>query len=215
MTTDLIFPTDPIGRLTELRNAMSDSLLDGVGPTGDAEPMSAQAAYRVAVALGYCRLYGLDVGELDGTLPGYLALAATCRLVQLLPEWVRAAQRLGTSWDERSDADEADDLVAGFVEGRTNVLAAELALNEAQTVLTEDADPLAATVATELRRAESMIYEFNSALERHTDILATLVETPWWFGLRAALAGDYREPFPWWLGDPVLEAAERLRAATD
>src|SRR5262249_27028616 len=44
-------------------------------------------------------------------------------------------------------------------------------------------------------------------------ILATLVGTPWWFGWRAALAGEYRDPFPWWLGEPGLDAAERLRGA--
>src|SRR5207253_3232913 len=90
---------DPYGCREDLRDALDDTDLEAVGSDGKAPPEAASAAYEVAIALGRCRLFGVEPGEgLLATLPPHLALAAAAELTRLLGGWADLADGLGEAW---------------------------------------------------------------------------------------------------------------------
>src|SRR4051794_13480033 len=105
---------DPVGCLEDLREALAQAELDefdAPGPAGVSSEGARTAAYDLAVALGRCRLFGVEPGdELDGTLPGAVALAAASVLEGHLRGWAEEARTLGQHWDETADPVEAEDL---------------------------------------------------------------------------------------------------------
>lgn len=197
------FTTDPTGRLADLAAALRESALAAVAADGTGPPAGAAAAERLATALGYCRLYGLDPGADDGTLPVPVAVAAAGRLADDLELWAAEADRLGARWDTADGPDAADDLAAGLLTARTDALAALTAIDEAaeaggSAALDRAVDALAGPLD-----------RFDDALERHADILSTLLDTP----LLDEWARRLTDPPPWWVGDGLRAAAARVMAA--
>ena len=92
---------DPLGWLEELRDALDDSAMEAFSPEDALTQEARRAAYRLAVAMGHCRLFGIKPPEdQDGTLPAAEAMAASEQLREFVAAWTEDARRLGTRWDE-------------------------------------------------------------------------------------------------------------------
>ncbi len=208
-----IFLTDPLGYRDDLRDALTDPDLDKVGTDGGAELDAARAAYRLAVALGHCRLFGVDAGEeRDGVLPPHLALAAASELARVLRTWAELAADLGTRWDTAVDPAEADNLCAGLLGARMEAWATGLALDEAQQDCAEEGDARAAALAGAIDRVQDALDSFDTALEAQAEVLATVTGTRLLDNWRALLAAPYKEDLPWWLDGRLEETARRSGA---
>lgn len=192
---------DPTGRIADLRAALADPRLATLTVGRPASEDATAAAYRVAVALGYCRLFGLNAGDLDGTLPVAVVEAAADYICRQMPDWVTTAAHLGDEWDAALDPHVADRLVDDRLAERTDLWAAQTAVWEAEEALREDADPDAPVVAVAVARMPSM-GELDFQLQRHKDILGTQANSTRVNNWRAMLADPHRDPLPWWL-DPL------------
>jgi len=202
----LPFADDPYGYRDDLRDALTDPDLKALGPDGE------RAAYRVALALGRCRLFGVAPGDdLNGVMPAPMATAAASDLTRLLLAWAAKAGRLGELWDATDDPAEADNLCAGLLGARMSAWAVGFALDEAYADCLEG-DPARSALAAAIDRMQNALDPFDEELERHSDVLATVTGTRLLDGWRAFLAPAFREDLPWWLDGRLEEAAEQLKA---
>src|SRR5262249_3828508 len=94
---------DGWGCLADLRDALADSRLDeflDVTPQAanetafQASDEGGKAALRMAIALGFCRLFDVAVGELEGPLPVSVAVAAGLYLKRRLADESLSAEQL-------------------------------------------------------------------------------------------------------------------------
>jgi hypothetical protein len=208
MTHDTFdIPDDPLGCRDDLRDALADPDVRASGSDGQ------RAAYRLAVALGRCRLFDVAPGDdLDGVPPPPLAVAAATELARLLEIWATEAERMDERWDAARDPAEADELCAGLLGARMDAWAACLVLDEAYHDCAAEGSPQLGDVGAALDRTHAALDRFDEALERQTDVLATITGTRLLDNWRALLAPAFAEDLPWWLDRRLEEAADRTNA---
>jgi hypothetical protein len=206
---------DALGHAAELESALADPVLAALEPDASAPaPRLAvnQAAFRVAAALGSCRLCGVELPEtLDGTLPPRMALAAGEMLEALLDGQTREAANLSERWDH-ADWFVGQNLAAELLEVRMEAWAAAVAMDEARAAASAQGlyDDLA-----ELDRLEERLFEgfraFDAELQSHENLvlLASVTEMPLLANWRALLADEYRS-LPWWLDGTLERLAEGI-----
>lgn len=206
------FLDDPRGCREDLRDALTDPDLAKVGGDGQTAPDGARAAYRLALSLGRCRLFGVEPGdELDGILPVYLALAAVAELTRLLQGRAEYAASLAERWDRAVDPAEADNWCAGLLGIRMEAWAAGIALDEALLDGEQEGGSLASVLAEAIDRFHDALDLFDAKLQEQVAILATITHTHLLDNWRALLAPVYQEDLPWWLDGRLEEAARRSR----
>lgn len=176
------------------------------------EPRFQRVAYRLALALGRCIVYGVKLPEdIDGVLPYQVAIAAAKGGTALAVRMAEKARQLTLSWDDASPA-AAEDLCAGMLETRHDLWCAMQAVYESYECLLEES-------ATQLGELESALDSFGEACEQLDDILqreenlallSTLVELPLLDNWRRALAEPYRTIRPWWLSGILEHVANRV-----
>ena len=202
---------DPLGWLDELRDALGDPALDTcfsqeASPSQDVR----HAAYRLAVAIGHCRLFGIEPPEdLDGTLPAVEAIVAAEQLREFVENWTEDARRLGARWDEE-EPEVGEALCAEVLEGRMDAWAAFVAIDEAYYDCKLAREPIATQFDGTLDRLLDALDQFDDVLQEPDNLalLSMLIGTELLKNWKQLLAGRYREVLPWWL-DETLEAAER------
>jgi hypothetical protein len=194
--------TDRFGAAEELRAALAQPDLSG-----------AQAAYRLAVALGRCRLFGVEPGaDLDGTLPAELALPAAATLAGQLEVLTEEARQLGPRWDCAVDPIEADGLCVDLLDARMEAWAALSAIDEANRACRDAGEPGEVPLAQALDHVHDRLEAFDSVLAEQVDILATVADTRLLDNWRGLLGAEHRRRLPWWL-DGRLEQAARAAMA--
>ncbi len=203
---------DPVAARQALANALALPALAEFEGSGAPSAEASAAAYELARALGYCRLFGVKPGDaLDRTLPPPMARAGGVALVERLAGWTADARNLGSRWDETEDPAEAESLCADLLEARMDAWAAWAAIDEAHGDLQEEGGDDPDLVAT-VDRALDALEAFDATLLAHVDLLATVCDTPLLENWRELLAPAFRDPWPWWL-DGRLEAAARRSVA--
>ncbi|MGQ9506211.1 MAG: hypothetical protein ACUVQG_13790 [Thermogutta sp.] len=200
---------DIFGYIDEYQRALCDPALeefDGGSPSAEAK----EAAARLAAALGFCRLFGLDPGEDDGTLPAPEALGAAEAVFQWVADVKEMVEELPRRWDEALDSIEADGLCADVLEGRMRIWAAEVALSEAALEAMNCADPLTDALNFKLDELASAVDELDRAIrvEEIMFLLSTLVGTALLENWRSMLVEPYSIVLPYWL-DGTLEEFHR------
>jgi hypothetical protein len=202
------FLDDPFGCTADLRDAATDPDLDRVEADGQAGPDGARAAYRLALTLGRCRLFGVAPGEeLDGVLPPHLGLAAANELARILRGRAGDAAQLGERWDRAVDPAEADNLCAGLLGTRMEAWAVGIALDEAQLDCAEEGDTRAGALAAAIDRVQDALDRFDADLEAQAEVLATITATRLLDNWRAMLAAPHKDNLPWWLDGRLEEVA--------
>lgn len=225
---------DPLGCRAALEEALSAPALDvfdlpappseqkdvrapassSVGRTPSAASAeSSAAAYQVAVALGRCRLFGVDLGDLDGTLPPRMAVAAAKQLANYLIQWTNDARTLPQRWDDAPHPAEAEEMCLELLEARMETWAAYIALDEAFAEALETPEPqdnpqAAAALGAQMDNVPGLINAFDDALIEQIPLLATAANTELLNNWRALLAQPYREILPWWLDGTLERAAD-------
>jgi hypothetical protein len=199
-----LLENDPFGYLDDLQDGWADPDLKAAGPTGNL------AVYRLALAQGRVLLWGLEGGaDLARPLPPELAASATSELGRRLEGWCVEAARLGERWDDAIDPAEGEEFCARLLKFRMDTWAVQTAIDRAVLAAPADVgDPASG-------RLESLVDQFDRALEAQADILSTLTGTRLLENWRGMLAAVYRDNLPWWLDGRLEEVSRRLAEQAD
>lgn len=212
-------PASGLDPREQLRQALDEPALEAFDdPAGGAQPgAEAQAAaYDLAVALGNCRLFGVEPGEdLDGTLPPDIALAAAREAERVAAAEAERAGGLGPAFDGAEAGEEQEDLACGALEGRMELWAAAVAVDESYEAAveaaagSEDPVPLDPELLGEaLDRLGNALADLDDRLREAKGILSVAAGTRLLSNWREALAPPYRGILPWWLDGTLEREAE-------
>jgi hypothetical protein len=214
--------TEHMGRtppkwIEELRLALGDPALAAFEAPQAASPgpEARQASYRLARALGYCRLFGIEPGELDGTLLGREAMTAVEELEHFLSEWTISARRFTDRWGEAGPLAQYA-CCAELLEARMDAWAVYLAIFEAHENSVAAREAEVATLTQSIDRMLDALEAFDEVLQQpdHLALLSILTGTQLLQNWRSLLATPYSEVLPWWLDGTLEEAGQRVEAAT-
>lgn len=206
---------DPLGLRWDLERALADPALEVLVAEGDApNPEAEAAAFRLAVALGSCRLFGIDAGTLDGTLPTRTAIAACAGAIARIRHDLEIARSLAERFDA-AIGPEVFEVACAPIEARMNLWAAVIAIDEADMAALERDDPGRPDLNHALHRVLDGLDELDSALRAEKGVLCIACDTDLLTNYRTMLAPEYGEVLPWWL-DGTLEAeGKRLVRETE
>jgi SNF2 family DNA or RNA helicase len=195
---------DPLGWQVEVQEALAQPALADFAAAGDT-PAARRAAYRLASALGHCRLFGVGLGGRDGSLDVAVGLGAALQWAEYLREWVEEARHLGQRWERAAEEAEAIDYALDMLIARMEAWAVFVAVDEPYQECLETGAPEQARFAAVLDGSFADLEKLDTLLLEQTGVLAVATETRLLANWRAALAPEYRTALPWWL-DGTLEA---------
>lgn len=181
-------------------------ILAGVPPT----PAHQASALRAAIALGYCRLFGADLGDADGALPLPIAKAATSALHDLIDDTVKRAETLAHDWDSTDEPIERDELCIRLLQDRMDIHAAYIALDEAWLEAYGEQEISWQEYDRALQALTERVERLDAALQQpeNLEILSTVAHLPLIENWRILLAGDHQVLMPWWLSGLLSEVAQ-------
>jgi hypothetical protein len=200
MTDTRDTPQDPAGCLRDLRAALARPELqefDHPEPPGEA---ARAASYRLAVAVGRCRLFSPPGVAIEPLRPR-VALAAAEVLQRYLTDWTEDVRNLPRDW-KQADPVEASDLCLGPLRARMRGWAVWLAIAE-----TEAVDPL---MSAAIDQVQSALNRFDHELQEQVDLLSVAANTNLLDNWRTLLVDPWRDELPWWLDGTLEDAARRL-----
>lgn len=186
----------------DLAYAASSAALEGCDEPGFVPPPGfADASYRLARALGFIRLHGVDEGDDDSSLPPRVAVAAASRLAEYLRVWLERAHLAGEAWDAAVDEFESDAVVYDLLDADLEAWAVLEAVEEAYEESGDEA------VFRSFEAAISAYEPWRDALWQERDLLSVVAGRPYLVNIRETLAAEARELAPWWLGPELDRAA--------
>src|SRR5262249_5729213 len=135
-----------------------------------------RAAVDVAIALGRCRLHGVDLAEDDGVLPLKLAQAAVPRLIAALDRRATIACDLENRLNQAAAPIEIEDLCLNLLRDRLDAWAAFLAIDEAYAATRETEGMSAAVLPSELLPLLQAIDRYDEALQAQLDVFTMVAD---------------------------------------
>ncbi len=199
---------DVLGYLQELREALADPDLEKFDTVPD--EAAEDAAARLAVALGYCYVFGVDPGEDFGVLPTREARGAAESLIRSAHRLASDVDSLPSRWDATPLGIEADTLCADILERRMDLWVAPIALTDAALEAMCSDDPQAGLLNARVAALHEAINDVDDKMRREEPltILSTLVGTELIRNWRQLLVEPYASMPPYWL-DGTLEEVDR------
>jgi len=191
----------------ELRESLADPLLDEFDANPSAE--AKQAALRVAVNLGYCRLFGIDAGEVDGVMPLAEAIGAAEALADFVDESIAEVKRYPKEWDN-TIGEEAEDLTIGILDRRMDAWAAHVAISEAALWATVGRASGISYLLEAQERYEAKLRQLDELMQTPEviELLSTVTGTRVLENWRVQLVEPYSLSLLYWL-DGTLEAVAK------
>jgi SNF2 family DNA or RNA helicase len=156
-------------------------------------------------------LFGVDLGEGDGTLPAEVAVAAAEQWSSHLGEWILQADHLARVWGEAAEEPEALDASIDLLTARMESWAVFIAVDEAYQDALEVGDTGRGRLADVLRAALDALDRFDEGLGMHAVYLAPVAGTELLENWRRLLAPEYRATHPWWLAGDLERLFDQLR----
>jgi len=201
-----------VGYVEKLRDALASPHLaefDTI-PTEQAK----RAALKVAICLGYCRLFGLDPGEDDGVLPVPEAAGAAEALQGLVVETMEMAKEYPERWDHAQCGQEELDLTTDLLQARMDIHAAQIAIAEANLEAMVFDDPGADRLDSAWKRCEDSMIKLDELLQSPevVELLSTITASHLLDNWRALLVEPYSLALPWWLDGTLEQTAARVEA---
>lgn len=199
---------DWLGLRADFLRALAHPTLEACAVEGVMDAMGHQSAYRIAAILGECRLFGVSLGEFDGTLPIGIALAAAQYYGRRLADWRGNARQLARCWEETDGEVEGKELVLQLLEARMEAWAVLVALDEAYQDALDDSSPHCTELREMVDRLVDEVELLDEELRRDQDLLSLAAGTELLANWRRLLVEPYRLLLPWWL-DGTLEATAK------
>ncbi|NMC21531.1 MAG: hypothetical protein GYA33_14065 [Thermogutta sp.] len=199
---------DALGYLQELRQALAAPELEKFDSVPD--EAAEDAAARLAVALGYCYVFGMDTDADFGILPAPEAIGAAQSLIREARKLVSDVVSLPGRWDEVAPGIEADSLCSDILERRMDLWVAPIALSDAALEAVCSDDPQAGLLNARIDALREAIGDVDEKILQGEPlmILSTLVGTELINNWRQLLVEPYASVPPYWL-DGTLEEVDR------
>ena len=137
----------------------------------------ARAAYRLALALGNCRLFGVSIDEELNEPCRPISLAASRELTRLLKVFSAEAEQLGRRWDAAVDPAEADNWCSSLLDMRMDAWAAGIALAESYQACRDDQHLQTAGLHQAIDQMQLELNHLDEQLLEEAEILATIIST--------------------------------------
>jgi ATP-dependent helicase HepA len=203
---------DPLGWREEFQRALALAPLALLRDDSDiADEPARRAAYQLAASLGHCRLFGVNLGEVDGTLSIGVATAATLQWSICLRDWLLQTDQLAHVWAEAAEEVEALDASADLLTARMESWAVFLAADEAYHEALEADASGRSRLSNTLRAALDALGRFDDVLQRNSVYLAPVACTELLENWRRILAPEYRTTPPWWLAGNLESLFDQVR----
>lgn len=199
----------------ELRDALSAQELQDLIEGAAISTETATAALRAAIALGYCRLYGIDLGEEEGVLPTPVALAAANGLQVEVDTLRQEAETLPQRWDDTEETRERDELCLDLLRGRMDVQAAFIAVEEALAEAQCQGEISWEQYAKETDALVAGLDKLDQTFQQREilEILSSVTDYPLLRNWRQMLADEFRPAQFWWLDGQLESVAQQLTDA--
>ena len=205
---------DIFGVLDRLCDALSDPHLDEFLSPIPPSRAAKRAALRVAIALGYCRLFGFNPPEADGVMPIPMAIGAAEAMVPFLDRCIANVIAYPEEWDD-SLGEEAEDLTIGILEQRMDAWAANTAIAEAALdgMVAEVEDPRLPELLAAQKRYEKRLHELDAWMccQEVLELLSTATDLYTLDNWRAMLVEPYSLHLPYWLDGTLEEIAKQIQ----
>ncbi|MCX7667006.1 MAG: hypothetical protein N2112_15845 [Gemmataceae bacterium] len=156
----MITNPDPYGYRLDLQDALATS-----------------KAAKIVYAYARCLIHGSSLdSDLKAQAEGHIPNALP-QIKAELKKWIEAARLLGERWDDADEIEEADHLLEGMIELRTDAEGLEKAIGE----------PI-----------RELVNQFDRELLVHKELLETLVGTNWYTNYCESIPVEISQPL-WWL----------------
>jgi hypothetical protein len=203
---------DPWVHVEQLREALDAAALDCFERQDENHPPpeACEAAFHVALALGYCRLFGIALPDaLEGVLSSDVAIAAADYLCGSIERWIADARNLEMLWDQ-SDPAVGELLCYDLLEARMDSWAVFVAVEEAYDAAMAERESSVVNFDAAMNRLLDAVEEFDVVLQDDgtVELLSVVAGGELLGNWKRMLAEDYREPPAWWL-DGGLEQVQR------
>lgn len=184
-----------IRRNPEFRNAV-----DGFG-----EKAALDAALFFAQTLGYCRLWGVILGDLDGSIPASI-LPMIC---ESMTNRVNSVNLSLESYEQDMEfsrtVEETELFSCTILRQRMDAWAMWIAIDERIQMLVGESEVSGAVSRSSLdiavERLLDSVEQWDYDLKARADLLVTAVDTFLLENWRSALSESYSRVIPWWLDD--------------
>jgi 5-methylcytosine-specific restriction protein B len=168
-------------------------------------------AYRLAVSLGYCRLFGIEVENAVAHLSMECASAGLKFWMSRCVEWQQKARELELVWASAAAETDALTYSTNLLTARMDSWAAFIAIHE---VTQHEGDGPTRTHQQFERDLEAVLdalEDFDQCLHDGISYLAPVVETGLLGAWRAALAHPFNRRPPWWLDETLEKELKSIR----
>ncbi len=212
MTTEIFARNNDVLAIfvQELNEVLAEQELHEILGGVTLTPAHQASALRAAIALGYCRLFGADLGEEDGALPLLIAKAAMPSLHALIDDTAKRAETLADDWDSIDELVERDELCIRLLQDRMDIHAAYIAVDEAfleaygeQEISWKEYDNTLQALAEKVERLDAALQQ-----PENLEILSTVAHLPLIENWRILLTEDHQALMPWWLSGLLSEVAQ-------
>jgi hypothetical protein len=198
MTKDITSAIDPCGYKRRLDVALRDPRLQNHEASGVDRQ---DAATWVAIALGNCRLFGIDTQELDGILPIETAVDACESVRRLTGEFKSRVDKLTDDFEELDD--DATLVACQILTDRMDLWAADVAIVEAWEVAVVESEAGYLELDSNVTLLTECIAELDKSLKNCEGVLFTAASTNLLSNWRGLLCEDFRAEYPWWLDGSI------------
>jgi len=205
---------DPTGWRYELELALEAPELEAFDSAEVPGPEAAAAAFRLALCLGYCRLFGVELpADIDGILPAREAMAAAEELIAHINHWVQEARELPSRWDTAPPGT-SEDYCADLLQACMDGWAAFLAISEAHEDCVVRKEPAAQDFDRVMDRLLDALDRFDDTLREPEiiSLLSTLAGTELLENWRKMLGIPGEKFLPWWLDGTLERESQRIEA---
>jgi len=192
---------DPLGLFAELQEATDDPRLDSTN-----EDHVRAAAGELAIALGRCRLFGVNLGNRDGTLAAGLVKFATDDLIERAHEQRDEFQSILKRRKVHNVVSLKDHLFEAL-ESRMDLWAGYIAIEEGHEAVFDDDIPAAIALEPLVDKLVHAIQDYDGVLMKVDKLFAAITHAELLNNWRNTLAPAYREQWPWWLDGRLEEIA--------
>ncbi|MCA9261785.1 MAG: hypothetical protein KDA61_21355, partial [Planctomycetales bacterium] len=146
----------------------SDAYLAAMGGSKDAK--SAAGALALAQGLGYCRLWGVDLGELDGSVPKSLLTLACTALELRIGELIQQLTAFEQSVEIATDEMEVELRASVILRQRMDGWACWTALDERAQMFLEQEPGAATNVVRRIESLAAAIEQWDVDLQARSDL---------------------------------------------
>lgn len=169
--------------------------------SGDTSDESCQAAILLAQSLGYCRLWGVDLGDQDGSVPLRLLPVICSSLTTRIGELIQGLTGFERRMETAATSEEEELLATKILRQRMDGWACWIAIDERVRMLVEEAANNELEELSMQGTLASIYYQWDVDLQARADLLITACDTYLIENWLDSLSEPYSEAVPWWIDE--------------